>query len=80
MTKYTAEALVANGNDLEVRPGYSGRGMFGETTFGVVGSKREIEEAILETAYFAGQTGEEAVMEDLTRLRWDNMGLDFIAY
>lgn len=57
-----------NDMELELRPDYSGRGMFGKTTAGVVGSKVEIVEA----ATLAGLKPRE--------FKWDNMARDMIAY
>lgn len=69
----TAQAIVqaAQENELNVtlREHYSGRGMFGKSTAGVVGSREDITAAI----FLASK-------EELPSIRWDNMGLDMIAY
>jgi hypothetical protein len=69
----TAQAIVqaAYANDLRVslRADYSGRGMFGKTTAAVVGSRADITEAI----FYASK-------EELPSIKWDNMGLDMVAY
>lgn len=58
-----------NGVGLGLRPTYSGRGMFGKTTAGVVGGTVEIVEA----ATLAGLKPRE--------FKWDDMGKsDMIAY
>lgn len=69
----TAQAIVqaAQENELNVtlREHYSGRGMFGKSTAGVVGSRSDITAAIFH-----------ASKDELPSIRWDNMGLDMIAY
>lgn len=67
----TAIVQAANANDLRVslRESYSGRGMFGKTTAAVVGSREDITEAI----FYASK-------DELPSIKWDNMGLDMVAY
>lgn len=36
LARFLKEAALHNGNECEIRDGYSGRGMFGRTTYGVV--------------------------------------------
>lgn len=64
-----AQAVAdASGGDVEVRERYSGRGMYGRETAGVVGPRR----AILKAAFAADV--------DAGNFEWDSMGLDEIAY
>lgn len=76
-------AKAAEDNDLDVRlyESYSGRGMFGRQTAGLVGSQSDILKAVAMTAYNIGQEGEsiDEFMSDLD-LSWDSMGRDSIAY
>lgn len=75
------------GLDVTLREGYSGRGMYGKTTAGVIGCHGDIIKSI---AYAAAQLGSEAArfedddsdadfIEDMD-LSMDNMGLDYIFY
>ncbi len=76
--------------DLEVklREGYSGRGMFGKTTAGIVGSKASITKATAYAAYRFGSEDLPEIDEDLEieefleelDFSWDSMGRDEIAY
>lgn len=59
---------VAENNDWDFRPAYSGRGMYGNTCVGVVG-ENAVE--IIETV--ASETGARGA-------KTDNMGLDMIVY
>jgi len=70
MTLEDAKKIVANSEDgeLEVRENYSGRGMYGKTTVGVVGYQSDIQEA----AQAAGVR--------VSSLKWDRMGKLDIAY
>jgi hypothetical protein len=71
MHAMTAKEIVAadKTNTLEVYPDYSGRGMFGKTTSGIVGDKGDIL-----TACSVAGVG-------TATLHWDNMGKhDMIAY
>jgi hypothetical protein len=81
-----AEAAAECGYEVTARPSYSGRGMYGQATAGVVGSQQEIVASVAVAAYRLGQ-GDNAdasdgdnFLEDVARLRWDNMGRDAIAY
>jgi hypothetical protein len=53
---------------LEIRPSYSGRGMFGATCLGVVGSMADLDTLLSE------------VRGSAKGLRKDSMGLDYIYY
>lgn len=77
-----AKTAYDYGVEVEVRENYSGRGMFGKTTAGVVGNMGDIVRAV------AGAAADLAVAEpdevdDFVRdmnLSFDNMGFDMIAY
>lgn len=78
MKKSTAEKLVqiANsiGEDIKIYEGYSGRGMFGAKTTGVVCHEGTIQSCLIE-----GEFSKEEKRE-LKSLSRDNMGLSMIYY
>ena len=89
MKRETAELIKAaadeGGREVEVRDGYSGRGMYGKATCSVVGSRTDIQVSVLWAAYNLGvETASDPndcpdfaeAMEDLEGLRWDQMGRD----
>lgn len=71
MTEKLANLLASYSDDLDVRDDYSGRGMFGENTYALVGAKRDffgaigqafeslIDEALLMDNDDESQSGEE---------------------
>lgn len=65
-----AKAIVkaAEEGDVELYENYSGRGMYGELTTGVTGS----QSAIIRAAEDAGIR--------TSGFRWDDIGMDMIAY
>lgn len=68
--------------DVKVRESYSGRGMMGRSTAGVIGSQTAILKAVAYAAFAAGRAGADdcdSLIDDLD-LRWDSMGYDQIAY
>lgn len=79
MRKEAAKILQKYG-ELNVRNDYSGRGMYGSETWAVVGSYRELFEAIAETMAYGNEEDREALAEALPDLRIDNMALDYIFY
>ena len=86
MKKEIAEAIVDAGSrfyDLKVFEGYSGRGMFGETTTGVVfGNLGELLAAIAWVVYYIDDYGFDLVdlISALEKLRFDELGLKKIVY
>ena len=60
--------IKCSGGELTLRKDYSGRGMFGEKTCGVVGNRYDLEDACLDAKV------------KFNDLRLDNMGLDHIIY
>lgn len=85
-----AECILDHASgDLELRTDYSGRGMYGETTVALVGSREDFNEAC---ANFLANAHEDDVPEDqlqeelegvkdiLVNARVDNMGLQFVFY
>lgn len=71
-----------SGNEVELRENYSGRGMFGKQTAGVVGSLSDIIGAIAAVAFEMGNHGDDEVefLREMRRLRTDNMGHNIIVY
>lgn len=80
MTRETADLIAEQSVEVEIRPGYSGRGMYGETTFAVTGDAGDVQDAILYAAYAAGQRDNEGIMDDLKRLRRDQLGMGIVVY
>ena len=76
----TAELIAEAHDGLEVYENYSGRGMYGETTSGVVGSTDDFHWALAEIMESYSQHSREKVAEALRCLQRDNMGLDMIFY
>lgn len=78
------EAAKDVGDDVALRENYSGRGMFGETTAGVVGRTTDILAAVANAAFLLGKRGEQADVEsffhDVHRLSQDSMGRETIVY
>ena len=82
MKQETAELLSAEGG--AIRDSYSGRCMYGETTYAVTfESKGDDEGALVRSAYELGVGGSddvEGVLSDLDNLRSDQMGLGIVVY
>jgi hypothetical protein len=80
-----AEALGVEG--VNVRESYSGRGMYGDTTSGVVcKSVGDLLICAAEAALMlaadpaSGDAAADAFLEDLRDVSWDGMGLSVIVY
>jgi hypothetical protein len=92
MKREVAELIVEHGYDMEIYEDYSGRGMFGDTTTGVVcDSLRDFLAAVSEKFYEmildAKDLGEDydtedakVLMENVGRIRLDNLGTSLIIY
>ncbi len=78
----TAEALVSIGTNLELREEYSGRGMYGEKTSGVVGNLSDLLFSVANVSFDLGVdlesenglTDFDEFMEDVKNIKSDNMG------
>lgn len=68
------------GLELEVYEDYSGRGMFGSRTCGVVGNFQNLVVAIAIAAKDLDDTSHEKFVEDLQDIRTDNLGRELIFY
>lgn len=87
MKKTTADLLVSaaedNDIDLEVYDNYSGRGMYGTKTCGVVGNLRDLIASVaIASREFKDEESysHEDFVDDLQNMRTDNLGRDFIYY
>ncbi len=86
MNAVTAMALVNKaeevGVDASFYESYSGRGMFGKQTAGVVISQKDklIQLALLICMDLEDEQRKEQLVKDLSDLRSDNMGRDMIFY
>lgn len=80
MQKPLAELICECDYDLELYEGYSGRGMYGETTTGVVcDNLTQILKAVIESAdIFVSDDGYPLYTN--LNLRWDNLGRGYILY
>lgn len=75
-----AEQAQMDGIELEARPDYSGRGMYGSTTGGLVGDIGDIAAGV---AIFARECDDdqfEDLVESLRNARTDSMGRQLIVY
>lgn len=78
MHKKFAELICENSMSCEIRDDYSGRGMFGKTTTGIVcGSIEEFVKSCVAATLEEPESMEEIFTENI---RSDNMGLDIIFY
>lgn len=92
MKREIAELIVDHGYDMEIYEDYSGRGMFGDTTTGIIcDSFREFSAAVSETFFEmildAKDLGEDydtenakILLESVGRIRMDNLGKSLIVY
>lgn len=93
MKKALANLIIENLNDMgefgELYKGYSGRGMYGKTTFGVVCSNPMRVADALASAYQYGDDEsierfndeyEEEETNYFEKLSFDNLGNDYIVY
>lgn len=82
MTSKTMKLLVKTGKELDIDiteyPNYSGRGMYGKKTCGVVCSKSDFT-TIIASVDLTGEEKKEFVRE-VKNICSDNMGLDMIYY
>jgi hypothetical protein len=85
MQKKTAVALrnaaEELGVDIEVDKDYSGRGMFGDTTYAVtVSGVASLATLIAVAVRSMNSASHEDFVEDMQNLRSDNMGRDLVYY
>ena len=85
MQKKTAVALrnaaEELGVDIEVDNDYSGRGMFGDTTYAVtVSGVASLATLIAVAGRSMNSASHEDFVEDMQNLRSDNMGRDLVYY
>lgn len=76
-----AELLVDYNSDLELRDDYSGRGMCGNSTAGVVGSMNDVLQAIGDAIEYGDEDELQIIQEGCQAgVRTDSMGLSMIIY
>lgn len=92
MKQEIAELIVENGYDMELYEDYSGRGMFGDTTTGVVCDNLNVFLASVSEIFFemildAKDLGDdfdtesaEILSKSVGRIRVDNLGKNIIIY
>lgn len=81
MKQNLAEVLVDwSGQQLEIRKDYSGRGMYGETTCGVVGDSSDFYEAVGEVIREGEYEEREELAEFISNMKQDSMGMQTIFY
>lgn len=82
MDKKAAEILADYNYELEVYEDYSGRGMYGSTTTGIVGSQSDLFSAIGEVMMSGDEEDIEIVGTALREdtIRTDSMGMQTIFY
>lgn len=76
-------SILAGYGDLEVREDYSGRGMFGKTTTGLVGDMPKVMRAIGEVMVSRNEDDIETIGYALANgdgFRIDSMGMSIIIY
>ena len=80
-----AETYCGASGDL--RPMYSGRGMYGDSTYAVVfDNEKDFKDAMVDIAFQLGIgsergfEGEDEIADELKRLRIDNLGLSIVVY
>lgn len=66
--------------DVEVHKDYSGRGMYGQTTYGLVMSSIGWTTSVAEAAGHLRGEAHENFVNDLRNIRTDNMGFQYIYY
>lgn len=76
-----AQLLESHNYDIRVEEDYSGRGMYGKTTAGIVCEECDIFEAIAGIMEYGDQEEREYVADEIRRgFRTDSMGLSTIYY
>ena len=88
MTKETAETIehcagsLGLADDITIHVAYSGRGMYGKTTFAVSGNRGDIFRCVASAGYYLGAQGKNATVfiEEIGNMRWDQLGRGDICY
>jgi hypothetical protein len=80
--KLIVQAAADLGLDMTLAKSYSGRGMMGKTTTGIVGSLPDIIRSIADVAYNLGldDVSGESYLADVGHLSIDEMGRQHIVY
>lgn len=74
--------LICEDKEIELKTDYSGRGMFGEECFGIVGDAKTLAMFFIELTSYLLEDGDDAQLayELSTNLKTDNIGNDCIYY
>lgn len=80
MSKLDAFKTAAGNLGLEIRTDYSGRGMYGATCAGIVGSISDLIQFVLEVKDLEDDDDKVELLEDLPNVSKDSMGYDTIFY
>jgi hypothetical protein len=80
--KLIVNAANDMGAEVTLRENYSGRGMYGKTTAGVVGTLGDVTKSIAYAASLLTEDDPDKVEEFIENmdLAWDNMGKELILY
>ena len=81
MTLEFAKLLADHNSELDLREDYSGRGMCGNSTAGLVGSMNDFLQAVGEAIEFGDEDEIHMIASELqSGVRTDSMGLSMIIY
>ncbi|MBD3196343.1 MAG: hypothetical protein GF317_14890 [Candidatus Lokiarchaeota archaeon] len=82
MEKEVAEILVEQNPDIKIYEDYSGRGMFGSTTTGIVVDDMNILREVIGQLLISGEEEEREIVGEwlIGGIRTDDLGLDKIIY
>lgn len=81
MTRNAAQILARNSSEATVEDSYSGRGMFGATTYGIIfENERDFLTTLSSMMLEEDRDDIEIVAEELPNLKTDDMGLNIIYY
>ena len=82
LAQQLVEAMEYVGYEAELREAYSGRGMYGNTTAGIVcgGAGEVLHAVIVSASLFVDQEDGFSLFEDEDMFRTDSMGRDMIVY
>lgn len=73
--------IIADEVDGQVYENYSGRGMYGKETTGVVVSDLgQVMSALYSSSAHIGELRDAGELDQVEKFRWDSMGLDIIVY
>lgn len=71
-----ASQILADHSEMKIRKNYSGRGMFGKTTCGVIGTRQEFFSAVASVLREGSDEEQVHIAEAVEDLAEDGMGRD----